>query len=239
MRHGYGPVTPGRRAGPLRCGLPDRRRARARARPGRTTGLDEAPAAPDLRPLRRSSIRCRWTTTPPMAGSRACGSALGLEPQAIVDAVEALGLARTRRRGLSDRHQVEHGAERAGGPEIRRLQRRRGRQRHLRRPHADGGRPLHAHRGHGRSRASPWARRRASSTCARNIRTPSARCPRRHRRRRAGGLARRRRCSARAGASTSRSGSAPEPISAARRPRCWRAWRASAGRCAPSRRCRR
>ena len=31
-------------------------------------------------------------------------------------------------------------AERAGGPEIHRLQRRRGRQRHLRRPHADGGR---------------------------------------------------------------------------------------------------
>jgi hypothetical protein len=37
----------------------------------------------------------------------------------------------------------------AGDAQIHRLQRRRGRQRHLRRPHADGGRPLHPDRGHG------------------------------------------------------------------------------------------
>ena len=46
-------------------------------------------------------------------------------------------------------------------------------------------------------------------------------------------------CSARATPSTSRRGSAPAPISAARRPRCSKASRASAARCAPSRRCRR
>ena len=36
-------------------------------------------------------------------------------------------------------------------PEVRLLQRRRGRQRHVRRPDADGGRPVHPHRGHDRS----------------------------------------------------------------------------------------
>ena len=46
-------------------------------------------------------------------------------------------------------------------------------------------------------------------------------------------------CSARATPSTSRPGSAPAPISAARRRRCSRASRASAAKCAPSRRCRR
>ena len=38
--------------------------------------------------------------------------------------------------------------------------------------------------------------------------------------------------------STSKCASAPAPMSAARRPRCWKAWKASAARCAPSRRCR-
>ena len=45
--------------------------------------------------------------------------------------------------------------------------------------------------------------------------------------------------SARRTASTSKSGSAPAPMSAARKPRCWKASKASAASCAPSRRCRR
>ncbi len=44
-------------------------------------------------------------------------------------------------------------------------------------------------------------------------------------------------CLARPMPSISRRGSAPAPISAARRRRFWRAWRASAGKFAPSRRC--
>ena len=44
--------------------------------------------------------------------------------------------ARPRRRGLPGRHQVAHrGADRSRAAEVRRLQRRRGRLRHLRRPH--------------------------------------------------------------------------------------------------------
>ena len=46
-------------------------------------------------------------------------------------------------------------------------------------------------------------------------------------------------CSAPTRRSTSSNASAPAPMSAARKPRCWTAWRASAARCAPSRRCRR
>jgi hypothetical protein len=45
-------------------------------------------------------------------------------------------------------------------------------------------------------------------------------------------------CSARP-PSTSKCGSAPAPMSAAKRPRCWKASKASAASCAPSRRCRR
>jgi hypothetical protein len=82
-------------------------------------------------------------------------AALSVGADDVAAAIEAeakklgIGPARPRRRGLPDRHQVEDGAEAPGRPQIHRLQRRRGRQRHLRRPHADGGRSLHPDRGHG------------------------------------------------------------------------------------------
>ena len=53
-----------------------------------------------------------------------------------------IGPARPRRRRLPDRHQVADGAAGRGRPQIHRLQCRRGRQRHLRRPHDDGRRSL-------------------------------------------------------------------------------------------------
>ena len=62
---------------------------------------------------------------------------------------DAVRPARPRRRRLPDRHQVEDRRRHHGRPEIHRLQRRRGRQRHLRRPHDDGRRSLHPDRGHG------------------------------------------------------------------------------------------
>ncbi len=61
----------------------------------------------------------------------------------------------------------------------------------------------------------------------------------RHRRGGAGGLAGRRRVRLRARLRRWRCGWAPARISAARRRRCWKRWRASAAWCAPSRRCRR
>ncbi len=60
-------------------------------------------------------------------------------------------------------------------PQIHRLQRRRGRQRHLRRPHDHGGRSLRADRGHDHRRPSRSAPPRATSISARNIRTRSRR----------------------------------------------------------------
>ena len=70
----------------------------------------------------------------------------------------------------------------------------------------------------------------------------SARHPhhaRRDRGRPTGRAARRRHHGVRPQLSTLKSGWAPAPISAARRPRCSKAWKASAASCAPSRRCRR
>ena len=64
--------------------------------------------------------------------------------------------------GFPDRHQVADGARRRGRPQVRLLQRRRGRQRDVRRPDADGGRPLLPDRGHDRSPASPSAPREGS-----------------------------------------------------------------------------
>ena len=65
--------------------------------------------------------------------------ALAMESTDIVAEVTELGPPRPRRRGLSHRHQVEDGARRSLRPEIHLLQCRRGRQRHLRGPHGDGG----------------------------------------------------------------------------------------------------
>ncbi len=61
---------------------------------------------------------------------------------------DRVGPSRPWRCGLPDRHQVENRARRQGRSEIHLLQCRRRRQRHLRRPHGDGGRSLHADRRH-------------------------------------------------------------------------------------------
>ena len=94
-----------------------------------------APDPPDLRPLRNhrsgfaGRLRRAWragaASSAPSRSARA----------AIVDEVTQIRPARARRRGLSDRHQVEDRRRRAGRSQICRLQLRRGRQRHFRRPH--------------------------------------------------------------------------------------------------------
>ena len=165
-----------------------------------------------------------------------------LEPgaQAIVDEVKLSGLRGRGGAGFPTRHQVAARSPNApGGPEIHRLQRRRGRQRHLRRPHADGGRSLLPDRGHDRSPGLAVGATKGfiylrseyphafAHAAARRSRSPQGGAARRDRRRlrqalRPRGAARRR-----------------APISAARKPRCWKAWKASAARSAPSRRCRR
>ena len=58
-------------------------------------------------------------------GYRGLKQALTLDPQAIVDAVKNIRLARTWGRWISHGHQVEHGSSRPSRSEIHLLQRRR------------------------------------------------------------------------------------------------------------------
>ena len=199
--------------------------------------LSEEPGAPHLRALRhhRSGLgrrlRAAWRLRGPEEGAGHGGRGHRRRGHRV-------GPARPRRRGLPHRHQVEDGARREGRPEIHLLQRRRGRQRHLRRPHGDGGRSPHAHRGHDHRR-----HRRRRHQGLRLYPLGISRCHRHHE----GGDRRRRRrrtgwapiFRVRTNPSTSRCAAAPAPISAAKRPRCWKASRASAAWCAPSRRSRR
>ena len=70
-------------------------------------------------------------------------------PAAIVDEVTQSGLRGRGGAGFPTGIKWKTVARRRGDAEIHRLQRRRGRQRHLRRPHDDGRRSLRADRGHG------------------------------------------------------------------------------------------
>ena len=235
-RVAYGPVTakdvrePVRRrpAGGVACAV--RRAARGDSLP------QQADAA-DLRPLRhhRSAVAGRlsraWRTDAAWSGRWSLGAGGDRRRGHQVRP------ARPRRRGLPDRHQVEDGRRHGGRPEIHRLQRRRGRLRHLRRPHDHGRRSLRADRGHG-DRRHRGRRDQGLRLYPLGI---SARHPRHDERARVA------RWPSVLGVnvlgspkpSTWKCASAPAPMSAARRPRCSKAWKASAAWCAPSRRCRR
>ena len=149
-----------------------------------------------------------------------------------------LGPARPRRRRLPDRHQVEDRPRHQGRPEVHLLQRRRRRQRHLRRPHADGRRSVLPHRRHDHRRHRRSAPPRATSTSAPNTRTPSTCMREAIEIATEGQLARRHHPGLATRSSSSSSAWAPAPTSAAKKPRCWKASRASAASCATSRRSR-
>ena len=101
------------------------------------------------------------------------------------------------------------------------------------------GDPVHAHRGHDDRGARRRRDRGLRLRPLASTRTPIAHAaPRRSTSRTRHGCARRRRARQRRARSTSTCGSAPAPTSAAKRPRCSRASRASAAWSAPSRRCR-
>ena len=120
--------------------------------------------------------------------------------------------------------------------QVPRLQRRRVRARDLQGPRAHAEEPAPADRGHGHR--GPRGRRQPRL----HLHPRRVRLRRRHPRRRAGrgqgGGLRRRSSSARTSPSTCGSTAARAPTSAARRPRCWTRWRASAATRASSRRSR-
>ena len=238
---------PGLRAGagqgrrrPVRRGFSRGQGARAVPGPG---GGDPVPAEAGA-PVLRAARRHRSTRPRRLPGARRLrGTAGGAGDDAGGDRAgsDRFGPARSRRRGVSDRHQVAHGAQCAGtaaAQKVHRLQCRRRRLGHLLRSPADGGRSVLPDRGHDDRRHSRSAPRAATSICAASIRTRTRRCARRSRRpTRAVIWAPTSRAAARP--SISRSASAPAPTSAARRPRCSSPSKASAARCASSRRSRR
>ena len=146
-------------------------------------------------------------------------------------ALEDVGPARARRRGLPDRRasgssvRAEAGAAADGG------QRRRGRARHLQGPLLPRDRPAPLPRRHADRRLGGRGRRTSTSTCATSIPHVREILLREIAPARGGGAAR--------PARRSTCGAAPGPTSAARSRRCSRASRASAGCRATSRRSRR
>ena len=117
-----------------------------------------APGAPELRAHGRDRSAQHRGLRSARRLRRAARRA-GHERRADRAAGHRLGPARSRRRGLSDRHQVEDRAGRPGDTEVHRLQRRRGRLGHLLRSHADGRRSVRADRGH--DHRGPRGRREA------------------------------------------------------------------------------
>ena len=142
-------------------------------------------------------------------------------------ALRALGPARPRRRRLPDGPQGQLHPQGLGAARLRRVQRRRERAGHLQGPRADGDQPLPA-AGGDHDRRLRDRRGARLHLHPRRVRAPGARARRGARPGPRGRLPRHGRRRHRRSTSTSRSTAAPAPTSAARRPRCWRASRASA-----------
>ena len=218
-----------------RCRHARRQAAQSRHRRRRRLSLARESDAAHLQELRhhRSAqprgLQSAWRLSGPRQGARrrAEGDRRG---------GHHLRLARPRRRGLPHRHQMAHGGRHPAPAEIHRLQRRRRRFRHLRRPHDHGGRSLRADRRHDHCRDRGGRHLRLHlyplriSRCHRGDGDRRARSAQR---RHAGTAHRRLGVRFRHGSA----GPAPGLMSAARKPRCSRAWKASAARSGPSHRC--
>ena len=236
-RIAYGPVTVADISGLLGAGM-----LAGGAHPLRLGRPEELPFL--AQQTRLTFARCGIVDPLSLDDYRAHGGLKGLarahrdRPGGDDRAGDAVRPARARRRRVPDRHQVEDGGRGEGRAQVHRLQCRRRRFRDLRRPDADGRRSVRADRGHGD--------RRHRGRRDQGLRLYALGIPARDRHVQCGAaMSRGARdcwaptCSVRRMRSISSSASAPAPMSAARRPRCSTAWRASAARCAPSRRCRR
>ena len=142
-------------------------------RRGRRAPLADLAAAGELRPGRGGRPDVDRRLRGPRRLGRAPPGPVAL-PRRGRPGGHRLRAAWPRRRGLPGRHQVEDGPADAVRPEVRGLQRRRGRLRDLRRPDAPRGRPLHPDRGHDH--------RRPCRRGERGLRLRALRVPPRHRR---------------------------------------------------------
>ena len=148
-RVAYGPVTPADVPALFDSGFLDAAESIGWASAStEEIALSQASGAADFRAHRdcRSGLARRLRRARRL--SRPCARALAMSAEKIVEEDHRVGIARARRRGLSRRNQMAHRAAGRRAPEIRRLQRRRGRLRHLLRPHDHGGRPVRPDRGH-------------------------------------------------------------------------------------------
>ena len=91
-------------------------------------------------------------------------------PETVIEQIKAAKLRGRGGAGFSTGLKWEYPAQGRRRPEVHHLQRRRGRSRRLHEPQRDRERSALAARRHGRSAATSRAPRRASSTCAPNIR---------------------------------------------------------------------
>ena len=148
-RVGYGPIAPERRRLAVR-----RRFLDGAARiPRRSGGSRTSPISQNQQRL--IFARCGMIDPLSLDDYRRHGGLAGLSarsaigPKAIVEEVVASGLRGRGGAGFPTGIKWRTVAGRRGRAEICRLQRRRGRQRHVRRPHADGRRSFPADRRHG------------------------------------------------------------------------------------------
>ena len=112
------------RALAFRCRPRHGRRAWLAPRQDRGARLDEAPAAPHFRARRRHRPALDRRLPRPWR-LQGVGEGAGAHRRRDRRGGEGIGPARTRRRRLPDRHQVEDRPRCQGGAEIHRLQRRR------------------------------------------------------------------------------------------------------------------
>ena len=161
-----------------------------------------------------------------------------MTPDQVIADRQGIGAARPRRRGLSDRPEVELHAAPVPGAEVPGVQLGRGRAGHLQGPRHAAVQPAHRDRGHDHRGLRDGHQRGLQLHPRRNLRRPTNASKRRWKRRGRPAISATTSW-ARASASSCTPATASAPTSAAKKPRCSNRWKARRASRASSRRSRR